>query len=298
MDCPKCGTFADENTQVCMNCGSSFEEATSSPEQPQDSEQTQQDLDSSPQSKDDKPKIKHVALWIILAVSLTINLLVLIFFSSLIVLKPKDLGVKYTQADYKSAMEKIGIRINLDKMTSKEQKEFQDKLNRGKLNIEKYKWEFGNFKNKEITLTSSEATALLNELSPSFYPVDNVQLNVLSDGVIEASCKTDTSFLDTAFRTNIFKQIPLNKVNVYFKGTSDITNNKLEIDPEDVDAGVFPVQEKYLSEKNVNVIEKSFDNIIKKTKKLEINSLKSDSEGNMVFDGVIPQSVILIPIKK
>ena len=46
------------------------------------------------------------------------------------------------------------------------------------------------------------------------------------------------------------------------------------------------------------MIEKSFDNIIKKTKKLEINSLKSDSEGNMVFDGVIPQSVILIPIKK
>ncbi|MDD4698682.1 MAG: hypothetical protein PHV07_00275 [Oscillospiraceae bacterium] len=104
MNCPKCGTFADENTQVCMNCGSSFEEATSSPEQPQDSEQTQQDLDSSPQLKDDKPKIMHVALWIILAVSLTINLLVLIFFSSLIVLKPKDLGVKYTQADYKSAM--------------------------------------------------------------------------------------------------------------------------------------------------------------------------------------------------
>ena len=294
MNCPKCGTFVEEDSQICLNCGSPLELALSSYEQLQCSEQPEEPLDSSPQPND-RPKKNHIRLIIAIAVSLIIIVsLALMIFGSLSFFKPKDLGVRYTLDNYQSALKKTGINIYFNNMTQDELDNYKNSLNGKKLNADNYKCIWGNYKPKTFTLTSSEATALLNEVAPNFCPFDDIQLNVLPNGDIESSGKADIAFLDATFKSNIAEKLPLgSKVNVYIKGTYDITDNKIAIDPEVVDVGFIPIKEKYVSDKNINAIEKSFNKVLKSTKNLQINSLEADGEGNLVFDGIIPQSVTI-----
>ncbi|MDN5309812.1 MAG: hypothetical protein PWP14_1206 [Methanolobus sp.] len=213
-------------------------------------------------------------------------------YASLSMLGPKDLGVRYTHEDYLSALEKTGIQVEYEGMTGEELEEY--KKNAEKKSIHDYDFEFSEYERKEFTLTNEEATALLNELAPGFWWFDDLQVKVLPDGTMEGSSKADVGRLKTDLYSDVADDVPLplpDKLNIYSKGKVSVTNNQLNGDPESFYLGPVPLSDKYLEEESVSTMEEYFPRIYTVVPGLEISSLTSNSNGEFVFDGVIPQKV-------
>ena len=84
-------------------------------------------------------------------------------------------------------------------------------------------------------------------------------------------------------QTSVFTGITTDEIS--------ITNNKLSGDPETFNVGAVSLPDRYLEEDSVNTMEEYFPRIYTVVPGLEITSLTSNSEGNFVFDGIIPQKV-------
>ena len=239
-------------------------------------------------------KKRHIARWIILTVLVIIIGVVAWFFASLMLFKPKDLGVDYTKADYSSALAKTGVDVNFNNMSGEELENYKESLEGKKLDINDYNWEFSQYEERTFTLTPSEATALLNEIAPAFWWFDDLQVNVLPDGTMEGSSRADVARLKTDLFSDVANKIPIplpDKVNIYSKGKISISNNVLTASPEDFKVGSTSLPDKYMTDENVKIITPYFERIYTVVPGLEIKSLKSDSDGNFVFDGKIPQKI-------
>ncbi|MDI3486790.1 MAG: hypothetical protein PWQ50_2010 [Methanolobus sp.] len=194
--------------------------------------------------------------FVILAVGLVVLGSIFWVYGSFSLFGPKDLGVRYTHEDYVSA--------------------------------------FSDYQEKQFTLTAEESTALLNEIAPGFWWFDNLQVKVLPDGTMEGSSTADIGRLKTDLYSDVAGDVPIplpDTLNIYSKGKISVTDNKLSGDPESFYLGAVPLSEKYLEEDSVNTMEEYFPRIYTVVPGLEINSLSSNSEGEFVFDGVIPQKV-------
>ena len=307
MYCPKCGAQVNESSSFCGKCGFSISKDTYSQQHQSTAEsQSQQPTHSDfqpnyvpqPTFYPVKKKKKHIGLWITLALILIIISLVAAVFVISTLLKPKDLGVKYTTADYESALTKTGISINFKGMTGSDLEKYKEDFDGEKLNINDYSWEFSDYQQKQFSLTPSEATALLNEIAPSFWWFDDLQVNVLEDGTLEGSSKVDIARLKTDLYSDIADQIPIplpDKINIYSKGDLSITDNVISADPEIFEVGVVGIPDKYMTDDSVNVMEEYFSRIYTVIPGLQIKSLNSDEDGNILFDGIIPQSVTVKP---
>ncbi|WP_407356358.1 hypothetical protein [Methanolobus sp. WCC5] len=213
-------------------------------------------------------------------------------YASFSLLGPKDLGVRYTHEDYLSALEKTGIQVEYEGLTGEELEEY--KKNAEKKSIHDYDFEFSDYERKEFTLSDEEATALLNELAPGFWWFDDLQVKVLPDGTMEGSSKADIKRLKTDLYSDVADDVPLplpDSLNIYSKGRVSVTNNQLSGDPETFDLGPVSLPDKYMEEESVSVMEEYFPRIYTVVPGLEIKSLSSNSDGEFVFDGVIPQKV-------
>ncbi len=229
-------------------------------------------------------------------VLLTVAILVLgsVFwvYASFSLLGPKDLGVEYTHEDYVSALEKTGIQIEYEGMTGEELEEY--KLNAEKKSINDYNFEFSDYEQKQFTLTAAESTALLNEIAPGFWWFDDLQVKVLPDGTMEGSSTADIKRLKEDLYSDVADDVPLplpDSLNIYSKGRVSVVNNQLSGDPENFYLGAVQLPDKYLEEESVNTMEDYFPRIYTVVPGLEITSLTSNSNGEFVFDGVIPQKV-------
>jgi len=229
-------------------------------------------------------------------VLLTVAVLVLgsVFwvYASFSLLGPKDLGVEYTHEDYVSALEKTGIQIEYEGMTGEELEEY--KKNAEKKSIHDYNFEFSDYEQKQFTLTAAESTALLNEIAPGFWWFDDLQVKVMPDGTMEGSSTADIKRLKEDLYSDVADDVPLplpDSLNIYSKGRVSVVNNQLSGDPENFYLGAVQLPDKYLEEESVNTMEDYFPRIYTVVPGLEITSLTSNSNGEFVFDGTIPQKV-------
>ncbi|MBC7086639.1 MAG: hypothetical protein H5T43_09850 [Methanomethylovorans sp.] len=230
--------------------------------------------------------------YILLAVSGLVIIGAFWVYASFSLLGPKDLGVRYTHEDYISALEKTGIQVEYEGLTGEALEEY--KKHTEKKSIHDYNFEFSDYERKQFTLTNEEATALLNELAPGFWWFDNLQVKVLPDGTMEGSSTADIKRLKTDLYADVADDVPIplpDTLNIYSKGRISITNNQLNGDPESFTLGAVPLPDKYLEEESVNTMEEYFSRIYTVIPGFEITSLTSNSEGEFVFDGIIPQKV-------
>jgi hypothetical protein len=177
-------------------------------------------------------------------------------------------------------------------MTGEELEEY--KKNVEKQSIHDYNFEFSDYERKEFTLTKEEATALLNEIAPGFWWFDNLQVKVLPDGTMEGSSTADIKRLKTDLYSDVAGDVPIplpDSLNIYSKGRVSVTNNQLSGDPETFYLGAVPLPGSYMDKESVSVMEEYFPRIYTVVPGLEITSLTSNSNGEFVFDGVVPQKV-------
>jgi hypothetical protein len=236
----------------------------------------------------EKGKLKYVLLVVFVLILASVSWV----YASFSLFGPKDLGVEYTHADYVSALEKTGIMVEYEGMTGEELEEY--KKNAEKKSIHDYNFEFSEYERKEFTLTAEESTALLNEIAPGFWWFDNLQVKALPDGTMEGSSTADIKRLKTDLYSDVAGDVPIplpDSLNIYSKGRISITNNQLNGDPEAFSLGAVSLPDKYMEDESVSVMEEFFPRIYTVVPGLEINSLTSNSNGEFVFDGVIPQKV-------
>jgi len=213
-------------------------------------------------------------------------------YASLSLIGPKDLGVEYTKEDYNSAMEKTGMTIEFEGMTGEELEEFKE--SGGKESINDYNFEFSEYERKQFALTAEESTALLNEIAPSFWWFEDLQVKVSPDGTMEGFSKADIRRLKEDLYSDVAGDVPIplpDTLNIYSKGKLSVTNNQINAEPEEFDLGPVGLPEKYLEPESVEVMEDYFPRIYTVVPGLEIKSLSSNENGEFLFDGVIPQKV-------
>ena len=134
--------------------------------------------------------------------------------------KPKSLGVTYTESDFNSARSKSQIIYGMLPDSTPIEQSIQ--------RIGK--------RQAKISLTSAEATALLNNRPWKYWPVKDVQLKINEDGSAELSCVVIKEKLRGFAIAN---GIPANAVDiglkfippdpaVYLKATTSLANNKVD----------------------------------------------------------------------
>jgi hypothetical protein len=236
----------------------------------------------------EKGNLKYVLLAVIVLILVSVSWV----YASFSLLGPKDLGVQYTHEDYLSALEKTGMQIEYEGMTGEELEEY--KKNAEKKSIQDYNFEFSEYERKEFTLTAEESTALLNEIAPGFWWFDDLQVKASPDGTMEGSSTADIKRLKEDLYSDVAGDVPLplpDRLNIYSKGQISVTNNQLNGEPEEFNLGAVSLPGKYMEEESVSVMEDYFPRIYTVVPGLEITSLTSNSDGEFVFDGVIPQKV-------
>lgn len=236
----------------------------------------------------EKGNLKYVLLVVFVLILASVSWV----YASFSLFGPKDLGVEYTHEDYLSALEKTGIQVEYEGMTGEELEEY--KKNAEKKSIHDYNFEFSEYEEKEFTLSAAESTALLNEIAPGFWWFDDLQVKVSPDGTMEGSSTADIKRLKADLYSDVADDVPLplpDSLNIYSKGRISVTNNQLSGDPETFYLGAVPLPDSYMEEESVNTMEEYFPRIYTVVPGLEITSLTSNSDGEFVFDGVIPQKV-------
>ena len=203
---------------------------------------------------------------------------------------PKNLGVKYTDADYESVMEKLSY--TKDEAPSNGE-------------AEDYTYTYGENNDVEVEFTSEEISAFFNENRPGYYAVKNVQVKVNEDGTIEASGSINVDYVLNEFLSDEFSkeeikdEIPAlgllpNNVNIYFKVGGSITDSKVSPSVESVSVQGIPIPAKYSSSKEaLNRIVDGINNLMathtKKTN-TDFKSIKVE-DSKIIFNGSVPSSL-------
>lgn len=171
----------------------------------------------------------------------------------------KNLGIKYTKADYTSILNKLDY--------------VKDETPTGN-SIEDYEYKYEGLKDVEIEFTSEELTAFFNEDRPSYFPVKNVQIKINNDGTIEASGTADVDyFLNNVLsekysREQIKEEIPAlgilpSKVNLYLKVSGSIEDNKSTLNMQNVSVQGIPLPSTiYDTNEAINTVSSGIDKLM------------------------------------
>lgn len=246
------------------------------------------------------PKKKHTKLKISLTVVTVLLLLPILFLgwlgfvpglSDLLgATKPRNLGVQYTEADYKSYLVKTDITLQ-DFATAPANPEKP-----GKFIV------FANPKTfTDLSVTQEELTAAINEVDWLWMPVKNAQVR-LSNGVVEVSGNVNTQYasefirfiggvgysqsdVDTAVS---WAQKFAADAPVYIKATASVENDQLAFQLDEILIGRFNIPMDIAS----TVLSTGTTNAIINTKDLVATSAKP-VDGAMLFTGSLPTTVFV-----
>lgn len=167
----------------------------------------------------------------------------------------KDLGVKYTMDDYNSIINKLNYKTN--NIISGE-----------------YDVNYGPVKNVDMTFTSEELTAFVNENNPGVNKLKNFQLRINNDGTIEIVCNINIDYLlndllDSKYsKEKIENEIPAigilpDNVNLYIHFSGTVVNNKLDLNIETISIQGMRIPYSFISDNKVRYeIESSVNNRI------------------------------------
>lgn len=197
--------------------------------------------------------------------------------------KPRDLGVRATQADLQSANEKTKVKlVQLPATTSP-----QESL--------KYSGQIP----ASATFSDRELTALINNGKWKHNPVADCQVKIGSDGAVEASgmlrmdrvpgyaAATGVSAETVNAVVDRLKIAANSSPPFYLKGTASVANNRVTIDAQQVEVGRFPVPSGWISDYKGAVVGFVEDRI-RRVPGLSVKSL-TFANGSAKFDGTLPE---------
>lgn len=290
MHCPNCGARVTGDVRFCPGCGAQLNQPARQYQQPAFNNTVYA-----------PPKKKHIGLIVFLVIIIVVIAgiaAILIFKPFAGMFGPKDLDVKYTEEDYESAIEKIGVSVSFMGMSGETLENYKDDNEGVILDIDDYNFEFSDYQESSFTLTPSEASAFLNEIAPGFFWFHDIQVSVLPDGTMEGSSVVEVDRLISDLLPEMADQIPESitnmlpsSVNIYSSGELSITNNEITAVPEEFKIGAVDLPEQYLTPESIDIMEVYFAKIYTIIPGLQIYSLSVDPSGNIVFDGLIPQNV-------
>ncbi len=202
---------------------------------------------------------------------------------------PRDLGIKYTMADYEG---------------------YKTKAKASFLDLEDAPVKPNNFgdrilfddpvKTKRLELTQEEITATVNEIGWVWMPISNAQVKI-GDNIIEVSgnlnLKYMNEFIDFIGGVGYNKEDVAKAVSwaqkfassppIYLKANASVLNDKLSLDLVDIKIGRFsaPID---IAEK---VLSTGTSNAINKVDNLEAESATLEGDGALNFKGIYPSTV-------
>lgn len=318
MFCTKCGTKSDDGVKFCTQCGAEFPSETA-PAQASGSAAGpvyQQPAYQQPVYQQPVPvvprKKRHVGIYVMLGILILIAGSIAYMLGSLSLFKPKNLGVSYTQADFNSAVQKLGLHITADLgngetydnapiltggTDTKPDSTITDGTLKNKLSYKDYNWTFSNYQPKSVTLTPSEVTAFFNEIAPSFWWFDKTQVKIAPDGTIITSSQANIKKIIDELYPDVAEYIPIplpGSANLYTEGDFSITDNQIAMTPEVLKVGPVGIPEKYLQGDNLDAFSSYLDRFYTIIPDLQINNA-GVKNGEFVFDGVIPTEISVTP---
>jgi hypothetical protein len=289
--CQHCGIALDEGVKFCNSCGKAAEAKPYDAVRPHVPVPTAAPL---PQKKK-----RHIGRWVMLSVLTVIVGTVLYLVGTIFWFGPKDLGVRYTQADIDSAFAKVGIERSFNGMTGKELEEYLDKHKNEKMGVDDDDLVYSDYRQDSFALTQEEATAFLNSIAPGAFWFRNIQVRVNDDGTVEASARFDFKRADEDLFGGVADKIPFpipgGWVNTYAKCTLVLVDNKAPSSPDSsatIQVGFLTVPDNLLTPKNIDTVNDYATNIYKFVPDLVVNALYVDENGLIVFDGYYPHSVV------
>jgi hypothetical protein len=258
-------------------------------------------------------KKRHIGLFITLGVlAVLIGGAIYLLGSVFSWFGPKDIGGSYTQADFNSVIQKLGLHITADlgngetydnapilngDASSKADSTIKAATLKKKLAIKDYNWSFSNYQQKSVTLTVAEANAFFNEIAPSFWWFDKTRVVIDKDGKIISSSKVDMKKIKAELYPDVAGDIPIplpSSLNLYTKGDFSVTNNKIDMVPEVIKAGPISIPTQYTGGDNLNIFEDYLGRFITVVPELQINYAGA-KDGEFVFDGYIPTEIAVTP---
>jgi hypothetical protein len=330
MFCTKCGANMADGAQFCTQCGAQFpSEAAPDQTAGQTAGQAAQPVYQQPvqpvyqqpvyqqpvyqQPVQAIPKKKrHVGLYIMLGILICIAGAIAYILGSMSLFKPKNLGISYTQSDFNSVVQKLGLHITADlgngetydnmpiltgDASAKPDSTISDATLKNKLSYKDFNWEFSNYQPKSVTLTPAEVTAFFNEIAPSFWWFDKTQVKIAPDGTIITSSQADIEKILSDLYPDVAEYIPIplpGSANLYTEGDFSITDNQITMNPEVLKLGPIGVPTQYLQGENLDTFSSYLDRFYTIIPDLQINNAGVEGSG-FVFDGVIPTEVNITP---
>lgn len=329
MFCKNCGLEVNEGSAFCQECGEKVdsipevapvnyaEPVNPSPVPPASPVYAQPVAPQPVYAVPAMPKKKsHIGRWIFLTVLVLLLGAGLFIYGQISWFGPKDLGVRYTQKDYNSAVQKLGIHItadlgngttydNKDILAGSETATGYGSANNstavkvGDLNFKDYNWEFTNYVRKTVRLTNVEVTAFFNEIAPSFWWFKNTQVKIAPDGTIITSSSANIKKMKENLFSDVAGKIPVplpDKVNLYTEGDFSVTNNKINMNPEVMNTGAISLPKEFKSGSNLNTFSSYLERFYTTIPNLSITNAGVEN-GEFVFDGNIPTEVKVTPKK-
>lgn len=315
MNCTSCGREIESNVRYCPHCGAPAPEAASAGTSSADASRNTVPLsaaepkdvpasraapanDPAAQGRATPPAPKRrrrtgCLVFVILALAILAGIGYLAA-STFGLLAPPSLGVTYTEADYQSAMTKIGTVVTFEGKSGAALRTYTQDLKKSgtKLNVNDYTWQHSDYQERSFELTSAEATALVNEIAPGFYWFENQQIKAGNNGQVAAS---GTLLLGKAM-DELFPsykdKLPfpiLPKVNLSAAGGISITENKLTLRASEFKTGPIPGITPQMLNDNASLAE----SLYKSVPGLVIHKLEITSAGKIAVSAKIPQKTVI-----
>lgn len=202
----------------------------------------------------------------------------------------KSLGIKYTQKDYNSIMNKLNY--TKDDAPTEDSKDL-------------YNYVYGPATNVDTQFTSEELTAFFNENRPSYYPLKNVQIKINKDDTIEISALVNIDyFLNNVIGGKYTKEAIENKipafgilpanVNIYVKFTGSVTKNISNVNVYSATVQGVAIPDKYYASASIgSTLSSSINDFILKSNAETGSNYENISVENGVlnFNGSVPSSL-------
>jgi len=336
MFCENCGSEIPSGSVFCQNCGQKavtnsapanqnanfvqppVQQIPIAPVYPPNQNYMPPPVMAQPAPMQRKKK-KHIGLWIFLTIFVVLIGLGTYAFYSVFLAGPKDLGIKYTQADFNQVVQKLGVHITADlgngnsydnkdilkgsdTATGYFSKDNSKTVNVANLNYSDYNWKFSNYKKKTIKLTDVQATAFFNEIGMSnqFLWLSKTQIKIEPDGSVKFSSSLNVRSIISDLFQGISDKIPVKlpeKMNIYLEGPGKFTinNNVVSNTPKNVSASIYTVPAKYLTDENAASFVSYFTDLFNKIDfKIFVNSFYV-KDGEFYFVGTVPTEVSVTP---
>jgi hypothetical protein len=254
-----------------------------------------------------KPRKKRrIGCWIFLVLFLAIVGVVTYFIATFAWLPPRDLGIRYTQADFDSAVAKIGLHVDFEGKSGDEMTALIKENRNKRVPLDDYKFVFSDYQERSFELSQEEVTAFINEIAPPFSWFESVQVKVLGDGRTAGSYKVRFDKIKAELIPDVADQIPAaigrflpKTFNLYMEGSFEIVENDVRV-PEKLDkleVGAVNMQPVIngvfgdLTDADRASVFDYTERIIAKIPDLLIHSLRVNEKGNYEISAYMPTRV-------